>query len=260
MRRGTVLSILTVLFALTGVACVVHEARLVRSTLHAHYPLFAGLLFLVLATAGGFLTIAVFRRDCRRLTAVVRQLAQGSRGALTVEPASTAEREMVPLVQSINDLVEFAEHSVTDAALRLKELEIQLKVATAQREHAEAILYSISDGVIVTDTFDEVVLANEAAATTFGFDVAAVQAGRKPIDQVLSDQTMIGLIREMRQSRSTTARRVIEHTVGAATAAAATATSTTSGSNSGGDDAGGGAPSSPSLPVLPALQTPPRTF
>ena len=43
--------------------------------------------------------------------------------------------------------------------MRLKELEIQLKVATAQRHHAQAILYSISDAVLVTDPFDELVLA-----------------------------------------------------------------------------------------------------
>ena len=54
----------------------------------------------------------------------------------------------------------------------MKEMEIQLKVATAERQHAEAILYSISDAVLVTDPFDELVLANESAAKTFAFDLA----------------------------------------------------------------------------------------
>jgi PAS domain-containing protein len=68
---------------------------------------------------------------------------------------------------------------VSDAALRVKEIEIQLKVATAQRQHAEAIIYSISDAVLVTDPFDDLVLANESAARAFGFDLTSV--GRTPI-------------------------------------------------------------------------------
>ena len=63
---------------------------------------------------------------------------------------------------------------------KVKELEIQLKVATAERQHAEAIIYSISDAVLVTDPFDDLVLANESAARTFDFDLdkAAAHAGR----------------------------------------------------------------------------------
>jgi len=36
----------------------------------------------------------------------------------------------------------------------------------------EAIIYSISDAVLVTDPFDDLVLANEAAARSFDFDLA----------------------------------------------------------------------------------------
>ncbi|MGH7176872.1 MAG: sensor histidine kinase, partial [Tepidisphaeraceae bacterium] len=91
----------------------------------------------------------------------------------------------------------------------LKELEVQLKLATAQRQHAQAILYSISDAVLVTDVFDELVLANESAARTFEFELS--KSLRRPIDQVIGDATMIELIREMRQSRSTSGRRIVEH-------------------------------------------------
>jgi two-component system phosphate regulon sensor histidine kinase PhoR len=106
-------------------------------------------------------------------------------------------------------MVELAEGSVTDAAMKLKELEIQLKVATAQRHHAEAILFSISDAVLVTDAFDDLVLANDAAARTFGFDLAT--ATRRPVANVVADETMVQLVREMRQSASKTGRRIVEY-------------------------------------------------
>ena len=79
----------------------------------------------------------------------------------------------------MNDIVRHADATVSDAAVKAKELEIQLKVATAERQHAEAIIYSISDAVLVTDPFDELVLANESAARTFDFDLDAGRAARR---------------------------------------------------------------------------------
>jgi two-component system phosphate regulon sensor histidine kinase PhoR len=211
VRRGKVCSILTLLFVLAGIGCVAAEARALFRSIHAHYPLFVGLTLLLLGATAGFLALSMFRKECRRLTNALRGFATAA--ASRPSALDAADSELVPLVQSINDIVDLAERSVNDAAMRLKELEIQLKVATAARQHAEAILYSISDGVIVTDTFDEIVLANEAAARTFDFDLAQVQSSRAPIDQVLRDQTMISLIREMRKSRSVNGRRVVEHEV-----------------------------------------------
>jgi len=109
----------------------------------------------------------------------------------------------------VNEMISLAEQSVSSAALKTKELEIELKVSNAQRQHAEAILYSISDAVVVTDPFDEVRLANESAARTFDFELS--KAHRTPIEKVLRDPTIVALIREMRQSESSTGRRIIEH-------------------------------------------------
>src|SRR5207249_6395396 len=94
--------------------------------------------------------------------------------------------DFLPLSDAINGLLATADRAVSDAFIKAKELEIQLKVATAERQHAEAIIYSISDAVLVTDTFDDLVLANESAARTFEFDLA--RAGRSPVENVLKDQ------------------------------------------------------------------------
>lgn len=119
--------------------------------------------------------------------------------------------DLSKLADAINEVIDAAEHVVSRAKLQVKELEIQLKVATAERQHAEAIIYSISDAVLVTDPFDELVLANESAARTFDFHLES--ASRSPVDEVLRDPKMIELIRDMRQSNSRTGRRIVEHQV-----------------------------------------------
>ncbi|MGD0540682.1 MAG: ATP-binding protein, partial [Tepidisphaeraceae bacterium] len=108
-------------------------------------------------------------------------------------------------------MVEAAELCMSEAVLKMKELEIQLKVATSERQHAQAIIYSISDAVLVTDTFDELVLANESAARTFQFDLD--HSRRAPVDQVVRDEKLVELIRDMRQSNSKSGRRIVEHKV-----------------------------------------------
>ena len=157
-----------------------------------------------LAAAGSALAqcLASRRRE-QRLIAEVREHEAVLR--------TPAERAGASLQQAVRSLIDAAEHAVADAAMKTRELEIQLKVAHAERQHAEAIIYSISDAVLVTDTFDELVLANESAARTFEFDLA--RAGHLPVEQVLRDPRMISLIREMRQADSKSGRRIIEHRV-----------------------------------------------
>ena len=140
-------------------------------------PAALGSVLFVLGAASGLAAIAFLRRDCRALIAAIRAMTETGK----VAPLQTENAELRPLVRAANELVEASDKLVSDAALRVKELEIQLKVATAERQHAEAIIYSISDAVLVTDPFDELVLANESAARTFEFDLA--QAGRSPVDR-----------------------------------------------------------------------------
>jgi two-component system phosphate regulon sensor histidine kinase PhoR len=132
-------------------------------------------------------------------------LAAVSRSVASSEPA------VAELVSALNQVLTSADRAAAEAAMKARELEIRLKVATAERQHAEAILYSISDAVLVTDPFDELVLANESAARTFEFDLA--RASRSPVETVLRDPKMVHLIREMRQSHSTRGRRVVEHQI-----------------------------------------------
>ena len=123
-----------------------------------------------------------------------------------------SRRRTSELVQAINELASPSDLAAAEAAaLKLKELEIRLKLATAERQHAEAILYNISDAVLVTDTSDELVLANESAAKTFDFELG--RAHGSPVDQVLKDPKVVSLIRAVRQGDGEGGRRVVEHRV-----------------------------------------------
>jgi two-component system, OmpR family, phosphate regulon sensor histidine kinase PhoR len=84
---------------------------------------------------------------------------------------------------------------------RRRELEVQMRIAEAERCHAEAILNAISDAVVVTDSYNEIALANDAAARVLEFDSDG--ARRQPIDQLLDDETLVRLIKDTREGIAT---------------------------------------------------------
>jgi two-component system phosphate regulon sensor histidine kinase PhoR len=198
---------LSLLLLAGGSACFVEKARVSGGPRDSDISIYAGAILLMLAATAATLALTIVRRGCRVLQKNIRQ--QVTEGRLRTLDAG--EVGIVPLTRAVNELVDFAETAVNDAALRMKEMQIQLKVATAQRQHAEAILFSINDAVLVTDSFDQVLLANESAARTFGFDLS--KATRQPVDAVVADPKMVQLIRDMRASGSTNGRRIVEHQV-----------------------------------------------
>ena len=90
-----------------------------------------------------------------------------------------------------------------------RELEVQIRIAEAERQHAEAILNSITDGVLVTDAFNEIVMANEAAARVLGFELD--QSLRRPVERVVEDARLVKLIKDTRAAGDAAIRRHVEH-------------------------------------------------
>ena len=206
MHRVTALSILTPILGAGGAGCLGGAAAW-SGAAGPWVWVGAGLLVAAAgaAAAGALLARRQYNRLAERLTDMVR-----AERITSIPPADLAGGS-ARLVQAADEFVRYAESALSDAALKAKDLEIQLKVATAERQHAEAILYSISDAVLVTDTFDELVLANEPAAKALDFDLE--QAHRRRVDQILHDPKMVSLIREMRQTDGRGGRRVVEHRV-----------------------------------------------
>jgi two-component system phosphate regulon sensor histidine kinase PhoR len=131
---------------------------------------------------------------------------------VTVPTSLTATTgALARVTEAANAVLATVARVTSESAVRAKELEIRLKVAEAERQHAESVIYSISDAVLVTDTFDELILANESAARTFGFDLG--RSHRSPVQQLLHDPKVIELIKETRQATGRGGRRVVEHEV-----------------------------------------------
>ncbi len=104
------------------------------------------------------------------------------------------------------------EAAMADLLRQRRELEIQMRVSDAARQHTEAILHSISDAVLVTDAFNELAIANEAAAGVLRFDLA--ESRHAPVDRLITDNTLVKLIKDTRESGNTANHRHVEHEIG----------------------------------------------
>lgn len=190
-----------------GVACLFHgEASLLSLDERQLHLFHAGILF-GLAAVAGLLALT-------RIRGGQRQLAERISGMVNSDRLTFIEchgRAVQGITAAINDAIQYADHVVKDARAGVNQMNIELKVALAQRKHAEAILYSISDAVLVTDPFDDLVLANESAGRLFGFEVH--ESNRKPINSILKDPKLIEMIRDMRQGSTRNTRRIIEHPI-----------------------------------------------
>lgn len=85
---------------------------------------------------------------------------------------------------------------VTSAEQAQSELRVQARVAEIQRRRFEDILNAFNDAVLVTDTFNELSLANESAQRLLHL---TSQARMKPIDEVLGDADLVKLIKDTRE-------------------------------------------------------------
>ena len=160
-----------------------------------------GLLSLVLTPAA-----IMTQRELERLTAHVsnhdeRPSEEGYRAPLWIRPVADAihatSRNWASRLES--------------AQVRLREAEIRYSVAEAERRSCESILHSLRDGVIVTDPFNELTLANEPAARLLGFDLE--ESSHRSIDDILDDASLRDLIDQVRQSSVNNKQKHVEHTI-----------------------------------------------
>lgn len=148
------------------------------------------------------------RRSIDRLGQQLRQIGSES----SPRELLCGDEELLPEVtRPLNVVLQQAARTVEDVRAEQHELQIQLRVASAEKKHTEAIIFSISDAVIVTNRFDELLLANEAAERVLGFK--AGDSLRMNIDRVLSDGTLVRLIRETRAHGRAFTRKVVEHAI-----------------------------------------------
>src|SRR5690606_12657748 len=94
-----------------------------------------------------------------------------------------------PVVRSFSGAVDHFRQREQALRTQLRDLEIRHRVSEAERRQIEAVLHTLRDPVIVTDAFNEVVMANQAAAEAIGFDLAT--AMHTPVNKLVSDEQLI---------------------------------------------------------------------
>ncbi len=155
-----------------------------------------------LALTGAFVSLtalAPLAFYCARITTSANQLV----GMLENEKLGHIKTKTSSLISPLADAIfRFA----TGYTERLDELEaahsnlaLQHQLLKEQKKNIEEIIFSISDGVIVTDPFDRLILANDAAQKLFGFDTTP--PGTKQIDELISHTEFVKFIIHSRRSK-----------------------------------------------------------
>jgi len=156
--------------------------------------------------------LGIFWRSVHRAAVKIgdqlRDMADsGQVGLVMTEGADRLDQ----LSQPLNVVLTDVKQQIEDLQAENRELEIRSRVASAEKSHTEAIIFSISDAVLVTNRFDELILANQAAEKLLGFELAT--ALRENIDKIIPDGTLVRLVRETRGHGQSFTRKVVEHTI-----------------------------------------------
>lgn len=170
--------------------------------------------YIVLGLISGLtatMLVAFWRSTHRAAGMIGRQLRgmvrTGQIGLVMTDRGDRLDEILHPLNEVLTDVRE----QIKELRASNRELEIQSRVAGAEKNHIEAIIFSISDAVLVTNRFDELILANQSAEKLLGFELST--SLRANIDRIISDGTLVRLVREMRGHGQSFTRKVVEHTI-----------------------------------------------
>ena len=169
-------------------------------------------LVLGLVAALAVLMLLLYWRSVHRAVGMVSsQLETMSHSGQIGLVMSQGAQELTSITRPLNEFLTGVRDQLEHLRTENRELQIQTRIASAEKHNTEAIIFSISDAVIVTNRFDELVLSNEAAEKLLGFKLDS--ALRKNVDRIISDGTLVRLIRETRSHGRSFTRKVVEHCI-----------------------------------------------
>ncbi len=159
-------------------------------------------------------TIVIGSRRARQAAlAHLRQTMQSDKPRRSQSlAASPLGAELGPIWQAVEAHSSNVERRIEELMEGRKGQALQLSLAEARKRQAESIIASLTEPVLVTDAFDQLVLANPAAEELFGF--SGESALRKPISDVVADEKLVKTICHAREADSRVVRRRVEHEIG----------------------------------------------
>ncbi|MBN1943677.1 MAG: PAS domain-containing protein [Phycisphaerae bacterium] len=198
---------LFVLAMLVGGTCIAWGVgRPEGDVLHRNMN-YLGLLILVTAAMG---SLGAFRRSHRKLLLHLGEQLESVQGGVEGHIVLDRSDEDAWETRPVNHGLAILGKQMDEFRLANQALTIHARLAKTQQQQSENILGLVSDAVFVTNRFDELIYANQAAEHLLGFQLSA--SLRRNIDQVLSDGVLIRLIREARTTGLNHPRQVVEHT------------------------------------------------
>lgn len=123
--------------------------------------------------------------------------------------ADRIPRWLRPIARSFIGAVDRFQQREQALRLQLRDLEIRNHISEGQRRQIEAVLHALRDPVLVTDAYGDVVMANDAAASAFGFELA--DAIHKPAKLIINDPVLVGLMNDVRDQANFAERRTATH-------------------------------------------------
>ena len=171
-----------------------------------HFDLVFALIMLLGIVWIGF---ALRRRQATisRIRQQLQQFEQADRiGMIMVD----IDDELADLVAEINQYLTNIEFRFEKERCEQRELLMQADVAETERHHAEAVIFGISEAVIVTDRYDELLMANQAAQDLYDFRLDL--HNRSPIEQVVDDPDLLKMIKLVRRDKNRVLVRLLQRT------------------------------------------------
>ncbi len=118
---------------------------------------------------------------------------------------------LTPLVTNVRQELDKKQQRIDELQMQRKNLEIKLRIADAERRQSYTMIHGISDAVLVTNEFDELITANPAAEELFGF--VTKDSVRKPLKVLIAAEKILNEVSDIRQSHGRTNRRSFEYTM-----------------------------------------------
>lgn len=124
-----------------------------------------------------------------------------------------AVKDVEGLCRSIGECFDNYTKRIGEYEEQIKELQIRIQLAQRREKNTEAIIYSIRDAVIVTDEFDRLLMANEAAGKLFDFDFKNSQ--HIPLGELVGEDRseFTDFLSHSRKSKGQAKRREIEFVI-----------------------------------------------
>ncbi len=165
---------------------------LVSQTGYAHFPIAIWAAIGAVGACGAMLEILLHIRTRNALQQMKDQIQRMSKSAEVGLVMIEEQWPVEGLAGMLNEYLTLIRQKMNGLARERKELDLLVQAVDAEKHNTEAIVRSISDAVVVINSYGELTLANRLAEELFGFDLA----GKKDcsIEEVITDPKLSALL------------------------------------------------------------------